>query len=479
MQFDARGRLWVAVWPSYPHWKPTEEAAKNDKILTLERHQGRGQSGQNDCVRRPSQLLRTGFDFWNGGVIVAQAPELLFLKDTKGDGKADLSVVMLSGLDSGRLSSYFGNSFAFDPGGGLYFQEGTFHHSQVESPYGPPVRCANGGVFRYEPRTQKFDVYVSTPFANPHGHVWDRWGQDIVFDGTGAQPYHGALFSGHIDFPIKHPKPPQVYQQRTRPCPGAEILSSKMFPEEMQGNLLVGNVIGFQGILQYKPMDKDSSFAATEVEPIISSTDPNFRPSDLKIGPDGAIWFIDWHNPIIGHLQHAIRDPNRDRTHGRIYRITYEGRELSKSPAIEGQPTDKLLDLLKEPENRVRYRVRAELGARDTKEVMAAVGKWVENLERNAMDDRDFEHYLLEALWLCQSHNVVDKNLLLRMLTSKDFHARAAAPRVLCYWRDRVPEALEMLKQQAADVHPARPAPKSVRAASFASRGCPKPWKLS
>src|SRR5262249_38076000 len=256
------------------------------------------------------------------------------------------------------------NSFVLDPGGGLYFQEGTFHHSQVESPYGPPARLANAGVFRYEPRTQKFDVYISYGFANPHGHVFDRWGQDIVVGGTGSNPYPAALFSGRIDFPNKRARPPQVYQQRTRPCPGMEILSSKHFPPEMQGNLLVGNVITFQGILQYKLRDKGASFAADEVEPIVSSTDQNFRPSDLKVGPDGAIWFIDWHNPIIGHMQHTLRDPSRDREHGRIYRVTRDGVPLSPSPKIDGEPVAKLLDLLKEKENRVRYRTRIELAAR-------------------------------------------------------------------------------------------------------------------
>ena len=81
-------------------------------------------------------------------------------------------------------------------------------------------RVANGAVFRYEPRAQKFDVYVSHGFANPHGHVFDKWGEDIVVDGTGAVPYHGALFSGHVNYPEKHSRPPQVYQQRTRPCAG-------------------------------------------------------------------------------------------------------------------------------------------------------------------------------------------------------------------------------------------------------------------
>ncbi|HEX5268871.1 MAG TPA: PVC-type heme-binding CxxCH protein, partial [Gemmataceae bacterium] len=459
MQFDPRGRLWVAVWPSYPHWKPGEPM--NDKILVFEDTQG---TGKADKVTTFADHLNcpTGFEFYNGGVIVAQAPDLIFLKDTKGTGKADLRQRVISGIDSAD-SHHTANSFALDPGGALYFQEGTFHHTQVESPWGPPTRCVNAGVYRYEPRTQKFDAYVTFGFANPHGHVWDRWGQDFVYDGTGANPYHGALFSSHLDYPVKHQHPPQVYQQRTRPCPGVEILSSRHFPNENQGNLLVANVIGFQGILQYKVADKDASFAGTEVEPILSSTDPNFRPSDVKVGPDGAIWFIDWHNPIIGHLQHAIRDPLRDRTHGRIYRVTYEGRDLLKPVAIAGQPLDKLLDVLKQPEDRVRYRARIELGGRPTDEVMAAVKKWVAGLDPK---DPDCEHDMMEALWLHQAHDVVDVDLLKRMLSSKEFRARAAATRVLCYWRDRVPDALGLLLKQAADEEP-RVRLEAVRAASF------------
>ncbi|HKB38656.1 MAG TPA: PVC-type heme-binding CxxCH protein, partial [Gemmataceae bacterium] len=459
MQFDNKGRLWVAVWPSYPHWKPGEEM--NDKLLVFEDTDG---DGKADKVTVFADHLHcpTGFEFYNGGVLVAQAPDLLFLKDTKGTGKADLRQRVLHGLDSAD-THHTANSFALDPGGALYFQEGTFHHTQVESPYRSPLRCANAGVFRYEPRTQKFDVYITYGFANPHGHVFDRWGQDIVYDGTGANPYHAALFSGHLEYPQKHSPPPQVYKQRTRPCPGVEVLSSRHFPRENQGNLLVANVIGFQGILQYKVEDDGASFRGTEIEPILSSTDRNFRPSDIKIGPDGAIWFIDWQNPIIGHLQHAIRDPVRDRTHGRIYRVTYEGRKLLKPVDIAGESIEKLLDLLKEPEDRVRYRARIELGGRDSDKVIAAAKEWLAALNPKA---DDHEHNVLEVLWLHQSHNVVDTDLLKRVLASKDFRARAAATRVLCYWRDRVPDALELLKKLAADEHP-RVRLEAVRAASF------------
>ncbi len=459
MQFDSKGRLWVAVWPSYPHWKPTEEM--NDKILVFEDTRGTGKADKM-TVFADHLHCPTGFEFYNGGVLVAQAPDLIFLKDTKGTGKADLRVRVLHGLDSAD-THHTANSFALDPGGALYFQEGTFHHTQVETPYGPPVRSANAAVFRYEPRAQKFDVYVAYGFANPHGHVWNRWGQDIVYDGTGANPYDGALFSGHLDFPHKHPHPPQVYQQRTRPCPGVEILTSRHFPKENQGNLLVANVIGFQGILQYKIEPKGASLAGTEVEPLLYSSDPNFRPADLKVGPDGALYFIDWQNPIIGHLQHALRDPSRDRTHGRIYRVTYEGRPLLEPKKIAGEPIANLLDLLKEPEDRVRYRAKIELGGRDSAQVIAAVKKWVA-----ALDPRDpgYEHNLMEALWVHQYHNVVDADLLKRMLAAKDYRARAAATRVLCYWRDRVPDALDLLRKQAADPE-GRVRLEAVRAASF------------
>ncbi|MGE3804235.1 MAG: HEAT repeat domain-containing protein, partial [Gemmataceae bacterium] len=404
----------------------------------------------------------TGFEFWNGGVLVAMAPDILFLKDTDGDDKADVRVRVVSGIDSAD-THHTSSSFTLDPGGALYFQEGTFHHTQVETPYGPPERCVNAGVFRYDPRRQKFEVYVTYGFANPHGHVFDRWGQDFIHDGTGAVPYHGALFSGHLDFPAKHGRPPTLYKQRTRPCPGTEILSSAHFPAEIQDNLLVANVIGFQGILQYKINDKGSSFEGVEVEPIVSSTDPSFRPADLEVGPDGALYFTDWQNPIIGHMQHNLRDPSRDRKHGRVYRVTYKGRDLAKPVTIAGAPIDNVLDVLKNPDNRVRYRARIELSGRKTGDVIPAVKKWLGMLDAK---DPNYQHHLLEALWVHQHHNVVDVDLLKRLLGSPDFRARAAATRVLCYWRESVPEALVLLKKQAADAHP-RVRLEAVRAASF------------
>ncbi|HRX82486.1 MAG TPA: azurin, partial [Pirellulaceae bacterium] len=344
MAFDTKGRLWVAVWESYPHWKPKDKM--DDKLLILEDTNGDGRA--DVCKTFAGGLHNpTGFEFWGGGVLIATAPEIYFLKDTDGDDVADERTRVVSGIDSAD-THHGSNSFVFDPGGGVYFQEGTFHQSQVETPWGPVRRCSNAGVFRYEPRTQKFDVHVTHGFANPHGHVFDYWGRDIIHDGTGAVPYDGALFSGHLEYPAKHARPPTVYQQRTRPCGGTEILSSGHFPDELQGNLLVSNVIGFQGILQYKLNDDGASFTGTEVEPIVYSSDPNFRPIDIEIAPDGSLYFTDWQNPIIGHMQHNLRDPNRDRTHGRVYRVTYPSRPLLTPPKIAGESIENLLELLKD-----------------------------------------------------------------------------------------------------------------------------------
>jgi len=459
MAFDTKGRLWVAVMPSYPHWKPKEEM--NDKILIFEDTDGDGKADK--CKVFADRLhVPTGLEFWNGGLLVGHQPDLLFLKDTDGDDVADVRERVLHGIDSADTHHAL-SSFAYEPGGGLYFQEGTFHHTQVESPYGPPRRCANAGVYRYDPRRQLFDVYASYGFANPHGHAFDRWARQIVTDGTGAVPYDAALFSGKLNFPAKHGQAPSVYKQRTRPCPATEFLTSNHFPEEFQNNYIVPNVIGYQGIMRYKIEEDGGSFKGTELDPILSSSDPSFRPSDIETGPDGALWFLDWQNPIIGHMQHNLRDPSRDRNHGRIYRITYEGRPLSKPAAIHNEPIPLLLELLKSKEDRVRHRTRLELDTRKSAEVVAELAKWIAKLDKS---DPDFEHQMMEALWIHQRHNMVNEPLLQRMLNSTEPNARACATRVLLQWRDRISDPLEKFKTMAGDEH-GRVRMEAVRAASY------------
>ncbi|HVV99667.1 MAG TPA: HEAT repeat domain-containing protein, partial [Planctomycetaceae bacterium] len=143
--------------------------------------------------------------------------------------------------------------------------------------------------------------------------------------------------------------------------------------------------------------------------------------------------------------------------------MTYEGRPLVKSPKIAGEPIAKLFDVLKDTDSRVRYRARIELSGRDSREVADAAAKWVAGLDPK---DPLYEHHRLEALWVHQHHNVVNADLLQKVLASPDYRARAAATRVLCCWRDRVPQALDLLRKLAADEN-ARVRLEAVRSASF------------
>jgi glucose/arabinose dehydrogenase len=468
--FDAKGRLWVCTFASYPQYLPG--SPPNDKILILEDTNGDGKADKQ-TVFADKLYLPAGLEFWNGGVIVAQQPNVMFLKDTNGDDRADTRELILHGFDSAD-SHHAISAFVMDPGGALYFQEGTFHHTQVETPWGPE-RCANAGVFRYEPRTGKLDTFVSYGFANPWGHIFDSWGQNFVADASGGANYYGTAFSGDVDYPNKHANLKHFLTKQWRPTCGCELVTSRHFPPEAQGNYLLNNCIGFQGVLQYKMHDdgqqKDpktmqlgSGFHADPVDPLLQSSDPSFRPVDIEFAPDGSLYIADWYNPLVGHMQHSIRDPNRDHSHGRIWRITYKNRPLVKPAKIDGQPIAALLDLLRtEPEERTHYRVRTELWNRPTAEVIGETAKWLAGLPKS---DPLYEHHKLEALWLHQAHDTINEPLLKEVLRSSDFRARAAATRVLGYWRDRVAKPLDLLQIQVSDEHP-RVRLEAIRALSF------------
>ncbi len=482
MSFDAKGRLWVATIPSYPQWDPTQREADgktprmpDDKILILEDTDGDGKA--DSCKVFADKLhLPIGFEFGMGGAFVSAQPNLLFLKDTDGDDVADVRRIVLHGFGTSD-SHHSISAFYFEPGGGLCFQEGTFHHTQVETPHGP-VRVQDAAVFRYEPRTEKLSVFVSYPFANPWGHTTDRFGQNFISDASGGSNYYGTAFSGHSNYPQKHDLMKEWTLTKVRPTSGCEFVTSRHFPDNAQGNFLLNNVIGFQGIKQYQTIDAataktgdgdsnitvgGSGFVGKEIEPLLQSSDINFRPVDLEFAPDGSLYIVDFFNPLIGHMQYPIRDSRRDRTCGRIWRITAKGRKLLEPAPIAGQPIASLLEQLKTYEDRHRYRVRIELDARATSEVVAVLKKWTAGLSAS---DPEFEHHLVEALWIYQRHDIVEIDLLKRMLGAKDFRARAAAVRVLQCWRDRVPDAMELLRRAIAD-DAARVRLEAVRACSF------------
>lgn len=457
MGWDTRGRLWVAVWPGYPEQTPTSTVG--DKLLVLEDTNNDGRADK--CTAFLDNLNSpTGFQIWNDGVLVMQAPDLWFVRDTDGDGKGDKKEIVLSGMDSAD-THHTTNAMGLDPGGATYLSDGVFHRTQVET-YNGPARHADGAIWRYEPRTGKFHMHIAYGFANPHGRVFDRWGNDLVTDATGNNTYFGPAISGWLS-EGKHKGIRDFWNRPSRPCPATGIISSRHFPGDWQGNFLNLNVIGFQGIYRVKVEPDGSGLKGTSLPHFLEGKEETFRPICISNAPDGSIYFCDWSQTVIGHIQHHIRDPNRDHRHGRIYRVIYHGRPLLTPKKIHGESIENLVKLLAEHEDGVRERAKIELGTRDTKQVLAAVMQWAAALDKSTPE---YEHHLTEALWVHQWHNTVNPDLLKNRLASPEPNARAAAVRVALYWRDRVPDMLAIIKTAARDVHP-RVRLEAVRAASY------------
>jgi azurin len=446
---DTRGRLWVATWATYPKWEPTKEM--DDRLLILTDEDGDGVADKSTTfayVHNP-----TGFEFWNGGVIVASVPDILFLKDTDGDDVADVRIRLLGGLGSAD-THHSANNLVYGPDGFIYYQRGVFNVSNVETPWFTNQESGTSGMYRFNPRTGEFSFHaVNNP--NPHGISFDYWGYHYATDATGGTAYQ-VKSGGDGSFSMR-----RLLQHTVRPVPSSGILSSAHFPPENQGNFLILNSIAFLGIKQYElAFDTETGDVnGTETTDLLVSGDPNFRPTDFEIGDDGALYVADWANAIIGHMQHNVRDPSRDHEHGRIYRITVPGRPLQEHVAIDGQPIPVLLAALEHPINGIRRRARVELSERDSAEVIAATEEWLQQFDPTSEADA---HHMLEALWVHQQHNVVNRDLLNLVLFSPVPHARIAAQRVEQMWDYNAAEPFDFATAIAEDAAEAPDPPEDA-----------------
>lgn len=448
LSFDNKGRLWVATMPTYPHYRPGDPRP-DDKILIYEDTDGDGKADK-ETVFADKLHLPIGIEFAPEGVYVSQEPHLILLRDTDGDDKADSREIILTGFCT-HDTHHAISAFCADGSGAFMMAEGVFLHSNVETPYGP-VRGVDGGFYRFDPRRTHLERTAQLAIPNPWGIAFDDWGQDFFLHTSGPTMNWMLPSSVKPTYGSKTPLTRDLIPQghAVRPTSGLEFVSSRHFPDDVQGDILLCNNIGFLGIKQHSIQDDGTGFKTAFRQDLLRSSDGNFRPVDLEFAPDGSLYVIDWHNVLIGHMQHNARDPLRDHVHGRIYRITYPSRPLVKPAKIAGASIPELLENLKEPEYRTRYRTRRELRGRPADQVLAALKEWTAKLDPQ---DSRFQHHLVEALWTSWGLNQPDVDLLRRLLKSEDFHARAAAVRVLRYNTHRVPDHAELLFAAAADPH--------------------------
>jgi putative heme-binding domain-containing protein len=444
INFDERGRLWIASSEVYPHVKPGQDPT--DKVLVLEDADGDGRA-EKTTVFADGLLIPTGVVPGDGGAYVANSTEMLHLKDTDGDGKADQRRVMLSGFGT-EDTHHIIHTFRWGPDGMMYFNQSIYIHSHIETPWG--VRRLNsGGVWQFRPETMQLEVFTRG-LCNPWGHVFDHWGQSFETDGAGGEGIN-YVFPGATLFTYAGAK--RVLKGLNPGSPkhcGLEVISGRHFPDDWQGSL-VTNDFRAHRVCRFTLTETSAGYSSREETELIKTKHAAFRPIDAKLGPDGALYIADWYNPIIQHGEVDFRDERRDHTHGRIWRVTFKGRPLVERPQIAGASVEALLEMLQAPEEFTRLHAKMQLKSLGAEPVLPKLAAWVAAIEG---DDAQAEHDRLEALWTYQALDVVEPALVETLAGSKDHRVRAAAVRTATAWHKRVPRAAALLTRAAQDAHP-------------------------
>lgn len=444
LAFDSKGRLWVSCMVSYPQWKPGDPKP-SDRLLIFEDTNNDGKA--DVCKTFYDKLIcPTGFEFYNGGVLVVDEPRILFLKDTDGDDQADEVVQLIDGLATDDTHHTMG-AWEWSHGGLLHMLEGIAMSTTIETPWGPLRNKGTGGSYVFDPQSNSLSHFRTPGYGNPWCLVFDRWGNGIIGDGTNAQQHWTSPLSG-FEVSSRRTLSPVFNNEGMRPAVGNEFLYSRHFPDDVQGQFIYACVINMHGLPRFEleVQQEEAGYQGKRIANLLDSTDMIFRPVDPKIGPDGALWFGDWCNALIGHMQYSQRDPNRDHEHGRVYRLVYDKKPLLKKETLHDKSIPELLNELTSYELRYRYRVRTELRSRNEQQVLAAAKKW-------AASSND-PQVLCEAMWLQESFRALDLDLIDRILKSDQFLARSAAIHTVTNERIRVPNFLEYLTKAVDDPHP-------------------------
>jgi putative heme-binding domain-containing protein len=441
MRWDERGRLWVACAVSYPQIKPGERA--NDYVLVCEDTDG---DGRADHFHKfvEGLFMPSGLELGDGGLYVAQGTELLHFKDTNGDGRADVSKIVLGGFGTADSHQMI-NCINWGYGGELWFTQGHHIYSRVETPYG--VETLNrAGIWRYRPRSGHLD-----PFFHWSSAGANCWGVVTTPDG---QPFHksGANIGSYYSTPGLIRSNLAVDAQIMNLCMapikqvGMEFLHSSHFPPEMQGRVLIGGY--YANLLEWHTMElKDGIYQTTRLPNIIETDNTVFRPVEVRMGADGAIYVADWYNPIIGHYQASYRHPDRDKAHGRIWRVSWKGGPLQPKQNLAESTTEDLLNQLDSPERWTWYQARRLLFEKDPAQLIPILDSWWPT-------QTPFRQ--LQALALYEAHDRSQPDLLQKMLRATEPNIRAYATRVLGTWTrlGKLPDPLALLKPQLHDPDP-------------------------
>lgn len=377
---DEKGRIWVVECFEYPKRTPKGKAPR-DRIVILEDTDGDGvcdkrtvfAEGKDFPVPEERQKaglgafdLCTGIEVGHGGVFVGAAPYLWFIEN-KND-KPGKFEVLLKGFGSQDTHETL-NTFQWGPDGWLYGLHGIFTNSAVtpgDQLDGPEARI-NGGIWRYHPTQKKFEVFAEGT-SNPWGMDWRNTdGQFILACCVIPHLYHivpggvykrqaGASFNPHVYSYLNEICDHTFHRESGWAHAGLLALDVPHMPEKYRNSVIFGSIHGCS-IKQNVLKPNGSTFTASRGDDFLQSGDKNFRPINMKWGPLGDIYLIDWHdqNPC-----HQTNPDDWDYERGRVYRIQLKGTTPKKAEDLGKLKPADLLKLLADS-NPYRYRTALRL----------------------------------------------------------------------------------------------------------------------
>lgn len=400
MTFDAKGRVWLLESLEYPRLKA---GPGQDRVKILEDSDG---DGVADVVRIFADDLNipSGIAVGSDGVFVANSPDLLFLRDTDGDDVADSREVLLTGF--GRADTHeLPSCLTWGPDGWLYGLNGVFNPSVIHH-QGKTHRftCA---LWRYHPTTRKFEVFCEGT-SNPWGLDYDEEGSFFVsacvidhlwhFVETGYYHRQAGAYPPHtwkIESIVNHAHQKAAY------C-GLCWFDSPALGGAHSGKWLMGNIHG--SCLNADRIERNgASYKGRPDADFLSAHDAWFMPVSQKVGPDGALWVLDWYDRY-----HCYQDARRDaagidRARGRIYRIVPKDSPPLVPLDLSRRTSKELVDRLSDPNVSVRRTARRLLVERRHEQP---------TLEQIALDSSLDMRARLEALWARVSQGEIPPSFL-------------------------------------------------------------------
>ena len=385
ISFDERGRMWVVQYLQYPDpaglkpvsvdqylrtkydrvpEPPPKGPKGKDKITILEDTDGDGgYDTSKDFVTGLN--LATSVEVGHGGVWVTQTPYLLFYPDKDRDDVPDGDPrVVLSGFGMEDAHAVV-NHLTWGPDGWLYGAQGSTCTANVR---GHEFQQA---AWRYNPATDEFEVF-SEGGGNTFGLEWDAHGNLIT--GTNYSNYvmvhyvqggyfikgfakHGPLSNPYSFGYFDHV--PHTGWRGGHVTQLGVIYQGGTLPEKFNGKWIAPNLLANN--IDYHAVQPAGSTFTTKLEgEFLSSADKNFRPVDIRTGPDGAIYVADWYDT---RANHVIPQDTWDKATGRVYRVAPKGLPGAKPMDLSKLSGDELIAMLDHPNDwyaRMSRRVLAE-----------------------------------------------------------------------------------------------------------------------